>query len=179
MLTDNQVTELVLKGEKDAFAAIIRRYHKRIFQLAYRLVWSREEAEDMTQEVFLRTYQNLSKFSQEAEFYPWLRSLALNSMLTHLKRGAWRRGEVPYLEAVHSGQQLNAEQLALKKERTVKLLASLAELEPLHRTILTLRAIEGLSYEQIATELECSLGTVMSRLNRARTMLKDKLKRSQ
>ena len=100
-MTDIQAIQLILSGEVDAFETIIRRYHKRIYNLIYRLVWNKEEAEDITQEIFMKGFRALRGFNKDMELYPWLHKIAVNTTYTHLKRNQKKQREHEYRDEFH------------------------------------------------------------------------------
>ncbi|MEW6087111.1 MAG: sigma-70 family RNA polymerase sigma factor [bacterium] len=176
-MTDSQVVRLVLNGEIDAYEEIIRRYQKRIFILAYRFVWNKEEAEDIAQEVFMKSYKNLKHFDQSREFYPWLHKVAINTVFTCLKQRSGRKNEIEFIEEMHGDEKYSPEKAVEQRKESEQVASALNSLPPRYQIVLALREIEGLNYSEIAEQADCSIGTVMSRLNRGRKKLWEKLKR--
>lgn len=176
-MTDNQAVRLILNGETNAYEEIIRRYQKKIFSLAYKFVWNKEESEDLTQEIFMKSYKNLKYFDQSREFYPWLHKLAINTVFTYLKHRSRRKNEIEFIEEMHGDESFSPERTAEQKSEREQAAMALNSLPPKYQVILTLREIEGLNYSEIASRIDCSIGTVMSRLNRGRKKLWEKLKR--
>ena len=165
-------------GDRDAFGKLVERYQDRVFNTLFRVLGSREDARDVTQEAFVQAYSKLSSFRGEAKFYTWLYRIAMNLALSHRRRRkvtlsiderVERAGEQP-MDA-HGGP----DQDVMQQERVEMVQQALAELADQHRQILVLREMEGCSYETIAEILELPVGTVRSRLFRARLQLKEQL----
>ncbi|MGI6129757.1 MAG: RNA polymerase sigma factor [bacterium] len=181
METDEVLIKRCRKGDKKAFAVIVERYQDKIYNLTYRLVSNREDAADLTQEVFYRALLRINSFRGEASFATWLYRIATNACYDHLRAKKDRH--------VISLDNTDPDNLSLelpdKAPGPAEICMSRAVLERLQevmgtlpieqRTILILREVQGLSYEEIAQVLQCSLGTVKSRLSRSRHALRDKL----
>ncbi len=182
-------TELVAKassGDKDAYRLLVEKYQQRVFAIAFDVVRSREDAEDIAQESFVKAYLSLPDFKGESSFYTWLYRIAYN-MAIDFKRRIVRRGGAPVefdearVDAVAEGGGAmqnrfgSPQELMLRKEESQQIQKVLTEISPEHRTVITLREIEGLSYEEIADVVGVSKGTVMSRLHYARKHLQQGL----
>jgi RNA polymerase sigma-70 factor, ECF subfamily len=166
-------------GDERSFAEIVRRYQRSIYRVAYALVRNTADADDLAQETFVRAYRALDRFRADEPLYPWLSRIAVNLAYSLFRRRR-RRPETsiePLLEAGKewAGNDDPARDTA-ERERDAKLQASFAELSEEHQTILALRVVEGLSYDDIARTLGIPMGTVMSRLSRARAELKTRLR---
>lgn len=165
-------------GEAEAFGDLVNRYQHRVFGVALRMLGSQAEAEEIAQEVFLRVHQNVATFRGEAKLSTWLYAIAsrlcLNRLATAERRMA-RSGEeaLGRLSATGEGPAGDLE----RNEVEAALSRAIAELPEDRRIVVVLRDLEGLSYEEIARALGLELGTVRSRLHRARMDLKDKLER--
>lgn len=169
-------------GDADAFEYLLRQYQSQIYNLCLRLTGNREDAADMTQEAFLRAWNGLARFQFEAAFSTWLYRLASNVCLDHL-RALKRRPKVSLTVEDEEGktQELSItddaptpEEAVIRVEENARLQQAMQALEPEQRQILTLRAINGLSYTDIAAILEVKEGTVKSRLARAQDALRKK-----
>lgn len=175
-------------GETGAFEALVRRYQGWVFTLALRMVGDRAEAEDLAQDVFLKAYRGLRGFKGASRFSTWLYAIASHHCLNHLKaRG--RRGGLPRRgrDNPATGDDLPAlvdrlpdgaprADALLERADLVRIVqAEMAHLTEEHRMVLILRDIQGLSYEEIARTLGVELGTVRSRLHRARMEMKARL----
>jgi len=186
--TDKELAEEVLKGEKEAFSFLIDRYQKDVYTLAYRYLGNREEALDASQEAFIKAYQGLKGFHWNSSFKTWLYQITSNVCRDHLRRRnkeplfvldkpfQTTTGEIT-LEVVSSSEPPEME--LEKKELMLYLQSLLNSLSEEFKTVIILREIEGMSYETIACTLKCSLGTVKSRLNRARRALRDQIIKDQ
>ena len=177
-----------LDGQKEAFDILVEKYHRRIYNLAYRFVGEPEEANDLAQEIFTAAYQNLKKFRGDAKFSTWLFQIATNrgkNRFKYLKRRGHfaNRGqsegtdEGDFLPKEIPDESGNPETLLAGKEVQRIVQNAINELDPDHKAIVILRDIEGLSYDEIAQILNLPEGTTKSRLHRARMVVKEKLKK--
>jgi RNA polymerase sigma-70 factor (ECF subfamily) len=165
-------------GEMRAFEEMVIAYQHRVFGVALRMLGNAAEAEEIAQEVFLRAHRALGDFRGEAKLSTWLYTIASRLCLTRLgstERSLVRQGEESLLRLPQStgGPDAALEQSELE----AALHRAIAELPDERRMVVVLRDLEGLSYEEIAAALDLELGTVRSRLHRARMDLKDKLER--
>jgi RNA polymerase sigma-70 factor, ECF subfamily len=164
-------------GDEQAFAEVFRRFEPMVFNLAFRLFGDREEAEDMTQEVFLRVFRHLGKFRGRSSLKTWVYRITLNQCRSRLGRRRWLQVALPgggagsYLpELVAPGP--NPEGCALAQAERRRLVAGLRALAPPFREAVVLRDIEGLTYQEIAEVLRVRIGTVRSRIARGREQLR-------
>lgn len=180
-LQDESIVARISAGERRLFGVLYQRYRIRTFALAFGMTGQREQAEDLTQEIFLRVYERLGTFQGQAKFATWFYRIALNQCLNHCRDERRRRRTVT---SANDGQATvlvelraveGADASLLRKEIQQQLRSALLSLKPEIRVLLLLKEIEGLSYEEIAERLECSTGTVASRLSRGRTLLARKL----
>jgi RNA polymerase sigma-70 factor (ECF subfamily) len=177
---DETIVARIRTGER-LFGLLYERYRTRTFALAFGMTGQREQAEDLTQEIFLRVYQRLNTFQGQAKFSTWFYRIALNQCLNHCRNERRRRqtvanpddGQATVLVELRVVEQADA--TLLQKELQHQIRSALLSLKPEVRVLLLLKEIEGLSYEEIAERLECSPGTVASRLSRARRLLARKL----
>jgi RNA polymerase sigma-70 factor (ECF subfamily) len=172
---DEELASLVAAGQAELFAQLYTRHYARAYRLAWTMTGQRGAAEELTQEIFLRAWQKLGQFRGQASFGTWFYRLAARCCLNHRPRQPAHESletvaELPQGNAV---QQLDANVQQQEWHSAVQ--RALLSLKPEWRLIVILKDIEGLSYEEIATRLDCSTGTVASRLNRARTLLASKL----
>lgn len=158
-------------GNLFAFEEIVRRYQRRVYGVAYRVVRRHEVADDVAQETFIRAHHALGGFDTSRPFGPWVCRIAANLAVNHVRSPAAR--EEPFPEDRPDPPALTADPLAqvLEAEGQQALDAALAALPAEQRAVFVLRAIEGLSYREIAEALDIEMGTVMSRLSRAREKL--------
>ena len=169
-------------GDIEAFEPLVEKYRQRVWRLAFQVLRDREEAWDCAQDAFVRAFQSLASFRGHAAFYTWLFRIAMNVATDRLRaRSAQARAfgnqPVPAEEwertAVDHGE--GPDQAALGAERRLRIHQALDTLPPNARTIIMLSDVEGLSYREIASVLNCPIGTVMSRLHNARKRLRSAL----
>ncbi len=184
----NDDAELVKKasgGDKDAYRGLVEKYQQRVFSIALEVVRSREDAEDIAQEVFVKAYLSLPDFKGQSSFYTWLYRIAYN-MAVDFRRRVQRRGGPPVEydeaklgkisdDAINQNRFDGPHDFVMRKEESHQIQKVLSEISPEHRAVITLREIEGLSYDEIADVLRVSKGTVMSRLHYARKRLQQAL----
>jgi RNA polymerase sigma-70 factor (ECF subfamily) len=183
---DQAWVALAQRGDADAFGELVARYRGRMYQVAYGMVSHHETAMDLTQEAFLRAYQNLGAFRGEAKFSTWLRKIVTNVCLDHLRKSEHRTVFAPYDDTRAEGDD-DPDDIRLtgtleppdsrveRKELGRAILSALQGLTPEQRAAIVLREVEGMSYEEIAKSMECAVGTVMSRLHYARKRLRSLL----
>lgn len=171
-MTDDEQTEIrrSLQGDPEAFASLVRRYQRMIYALTYRMTGSAADAEDLTQEVFIRAHQQLALFRAEAKFSSWLHRIAVNQCLNWQQRGT-RRAR---LHAEWNGQQ--AETTTTDPALSQRVQEALLQLHPKQRAAVVLTTYDGLNHAEAARVLGCSEPTVSWRLFAARRKLKHLLK---
>jgi RNA polymerase sigma-70 factor (ECF subfamily) len=166
------------RGDAAAFAEIVRRYQHAVHRVAYALTRNAADADDVAQETFVRAYKALDRFRVGEPLYPWLARIATNQAFS-LFRSRKRRPETALEPLVESGRQWGVDDdpadAAADEERRRHMQQAFAQLSPEHQAVLTLRVVEDLSYEDIARTLNVPIGTVMSRLSRARSELKTRM----
>ena len=180
--SDQELIAAVLDGSEPAFAALVDRYKDRVFRLLTRYCRDQIECEDLAQEVFLKVFRKLHTFQQESAFFTWLYRITVNAATDHISRSSYRRLRIVDDEHVldpgtrddsaNPAAPLMANELAAVTRQIVD------SLPEKFRTILVLREFEDLSYNQIADVLQIQLGTVESRLFRARQRFKEQLERT-
>jgi RNA polymerase sigma-70 factor (ECF subfamily) len=182
---DSQLIALSLRGDHAAFGVLVGRYQDRLYQTTYRLLGNAADAQDVVQDAFLSAYQSLHQFKGDARFFTWLYRIAVNSAISLRRRETRLAGR----RAVVTGESDGRHQLerhdesdgsrpdtALERaEDERRLQAALDSLTVEHRAVLVLKEIEGRKYEAIAGILGVPVGTVRSRLHRARVELRDRL----
>lgn len=162
-------------GSREAFDALVRRHERRVFNLARALTASDSEAEDLAQETFLRAYQGLRRFRGDSAFATWLHRIAINTINSHLARRCLRIEDPEPRQERDDGREAEpASGMSLEDDlaRRDAIDRALATLPPELRATLVLRDVEGFGYAEIATMLGVPLGTVESRLFRARQRLR-------
>lgn len=181
---DFEVVKRVQAGEVAAFDILIRRYRERLFGVVYNLTSNREDTADLVQDAFIKAFQSINRFQGQSTFFTWLYKIAVNTTLSHLRKNRLRT--FFSLEKVQedgtSSEILNqltdttgADRDAYLKELQEKLNEALQKLSIKHRTVITLFEIDGLSHSEIAEVMDCSEGTVRSRLHYAKQFLQGEL----
>jgi RNA polymerase sigma-70 factor (ECF subfamily) len=182
--TDQQLVERVQAGDKRAFDLLVLKYQSRILALVSRYVKDSHEVQDVTQEAFIKAYRALPRFRGDSAFYTWLYRIATNTAKNHLvSRGRRPPGsdvEIEDAEHFESGGDLrdleNPENQLFGEELKAVVSAAITELPDDLRTAVTLREFDGLSYEDIADIMDCPVGTVRSRIFRARESIDRRVK---
>lgn len=171
------MVELCLRGEGSAWEGLVRRHTRRLYQLCYRFTGNHHEAEDLTQEVFLRMYRTLPTYrAAQGSFATWMTSLARNLLIDHYRRTKRDRQtsslddeQSRIEERVHPGRK--PDQVAQASELSIRVQRGLARLSPELREAVILRDLQGLDYREIQQVLGVPEGTVKSRINRGRIEL--------
>lgn len=175
-MTEQELVRAAAGGDTEAFERLVRTYENKIYHLALRMCGSADEAADIAQEAFLAAWRGLPSFRGEAGFATWLYRLTSNAAIDYLRRQKKQRGDMSLddeelgLDAVDSGP--SPQETAEGSELRSAVAAGLNQLSEGHRQVLVLREIQGLSYEEIASGLELDIGTVKSRISRARSSLR-------
>jgi RNA polymerase sigma-70 factor (ECF subfamily) len=163
-------------GNTDAFGQLVTQYQQAVYNIAYRLIGNRQEAEDVAQEAFIKTYQALDRFDAQRPFTPWLYRIATNTALNRIKR---RRPEIELDEEVAPASATpNPEAQAITAETAEWLRAAIADLPPNYRAAIELRHFQGLSYREMSEALDVPLSDVKSWLFRAQRRLQGKLQKT-
>lgn len=173
---DQVLVERVRNGDRDAFNLLVRKYQHRVSNLVSRYVYDSAEVEDVSQEVFIKAYRAIKGFRGDSAFYTWLYRIAVNTAKNHLVAQGRRppntdvdAGDAEQIEAGQKMREIGTpESNTLSKELAECVSRAVAELPEDLRIAITLRELEGLSYEEIATVMDCPIGTVRSRIFRAR-----------
>jgi len=166
-------------GDEAAFAEIVHHFQRRVYRVAYALTRNAADADDLAQETFVRAYQAIGRFRVGEPMYPWLSRITVNLAYSLFRRRR-RRPETAIEPLVEAGRQFGVEddpaEHAAESERHARLAEAFGALSPEHRAVLTLRVVEDMTYDEIARTLNVPVGTVMSRLSRARTELRSRFK---
>jgi RNA polymerase sigma-70 factor (ECF subfamily) len=177
-LDDSDVVSSFLDGEERAFQELVERYQTRLLNFIYRTIGDREKAEDLVQEVFIRVYRHLHRFDRSKKFSTWIYTIASNLAKNELRNRS--RNPLVLFQAIKKNWQEDDRPLQfedpgsrpddLYRKRHLRELVeeTVERLPEHHRQVFVLRELEGKSYEEIADITSCNLGTVKSRLNRAR-----------
>jgi RNA polymerase sigma-70 factor (ECF subfamily) len=192
---DADLVEQVRDGDTAAFGHLVAKYQDRVYNTVLRINGNADDARDLTQDAFLRALESLDSFSGRAGFYTWLFRIAVNLTISYgrmmqrrktvsleprtgsLGAGEWavNRQGAGLVGELHSDEE-NPQAAASRTEVNILVVEALNELEDEHRTVLVLKDIESMDYAQIAEILDVPLGTVKSRVHRARMALRDKLR---
>ena len=186
-MTDLNEKDLIRKakqGDMLAFEELILKHEKIVYNVALRMMNHSEDARDISQEVFLKAYRSLSNFDERSAFSTWLYRITHNTCIDEMRK---RKGKQTYsleeeLESEDGAMQRQVadesdtpEESLLREEQKSEILQALDTLSEEHKAAIILRDVKGLAYEEIAEILELSLGTVKSRINRARNQLKNEI----
>jgi RNA polymerase sigma-70 factor, ECF subfamily len=176
---DAQLIDKTLAGNRAAFGELVHKYQGRLFNTILHVVGSREEAEDVAQEAFVQAFVKLDSFRGRSAFYTWLYRIAFNLAVSRRRR---RRTEISMdLHRERTGEEpeeagQGPSEQVLRQEQVRQVRGAIEALNAEHRAILVLREMEGCGYETIADILDLPVGTVRSRLHRARLQLREQLK---
>jgi RNA polymerase sigma-70 factor, ECF subfamily len=181
---DQALVERVQQGDKQAFDVLVLKYQNKIIQLIYRYVHDPDEARDVAQEAFIKAYKAIDRFRGDSAFYTWIYRIAINTAKNYLVASSRRppKGDIDaqdaeqYEGATGLKEYATPERLLLKDEIQAAIAKAIDELPDDLRTAIILRELEGLSYEEIAQTMECPIGTVRSRIFRARDAIDVRLK---
>lgn len=172
--TDEQLVEAFRKGDPEGFRGLVRRYQETMYGFAYRMTGNPMDADDLTQEIFLRVYRHLGKFRGEASFRTWLYRVARSRIANFRRRAVLDRLLLNKPE-VRGPEAVPAEDPLVRKEETARLREMIASLPDRQRLTLILRFFQGLKYREIAEVLECSVGTAKANLFHAVRALRARL----
>jgi RNA polymerase sigma-70 factor, ECF subfamily len=181
---DEELVRRVQRGDSAAFDALVRKYQHRIVALIGRYIADWSECQDVAQETFIRAYRALTNFRGESQFYTWLHRIAVNTAKNHLvaqnRRPPTDDVDAADAEQYDTGTRLreNAtpEHELLRQEIELTVMRAVEALPEELRTAINLREVEGLSYEEIAARMDCPIGTVRSRIFRAREAIDNELR---
>ncbi len=175
------------KGDMQAFAALVAKYQDRVFNMVYRMCQRREDAEELSQETFLKALEKISQFRGQSRFYTWVFRIAVNLVISHRRRsgrvrfqslgGPEELGATQAVEMAAVAKRGNPgpQAAAMSAETQARVTAALEELDDKMRLVVILRDVEDMNYGEISDVLGVPIGTVKSQLHRARCALKDKL----
>jgi RNA polymerase sigma-70 factor, ECF subfamily len=180
---DRQLANKVKNGDMQAFDTLVSLHKRKLYSVIYRMTRNHHQTDDLLQETFVKLYTSIDKYDDHYPFYPWLYRIAVNLTINGLKKENKRKWDSSLEEDREEKHRQHADRHDLfspeanlaRRERDSRILEALQKISPTYRTALVLRVFDGLSYREIAEVLGCNVGTVMSRLNRARSQLKEML----
>ncbi|MDE3084806.1 MAG: sigma-70 family RNA polymerase sigma factor [Verrucomicrobiota bacterium] len=181
---DWAIVQQVQAGDVAAFDRLILKYRERLYSVIYNMTANREDAADLAQDAFIKAFQSINRFQGQSTFFTWLYRIAVNSTVTYLRKNRLRTffSLEKMTEEGKTAEVLNlltdkrgAERDTFVKELQEKLNEALQKLSIKHRTVITLFEIDGLSHAEIAEIMNCSVGTVRSRLHYAKQLLQAEL----
>ena len=183
-IADKEIIERVKNGDKKAYDLLVLKYQQRVINLISRFVKNHADALDVSQETFIKAYKALPNFRGESAFYTWLYRIAVNTAKNHLTvqsrkitKSDYDVAEIEQIEGnMTLTEQTTPENLLIKDELQETILNTIENLPEDLKSAIMLREIEGLSYEEIAAVMECPVGTVRSRIFRARETIDNKIK---
>jgi RNA polymerase sigma-70 factor (ECF subfamily) len=185
--SDHELLRACRRGDKKAFEELVQRYQRKVLAVAVGMVHNPEDAMEIAQDSFVKAFQNLDRFKGESSFYTWLYRIVVNRAIDFQRRQrrhptvAFEEGgvgdEVKEGDTVwNNDASLDPFRRAQSQEIGERVAQAVDELTPDHKAVILLREVEGLSYEEISRVMQCSKGTVMSRLHYARKKLQKRLK---
>lgn len=188
-MEDRELIERFVTGERACFEALVKKYQTLVFNVCAKMLRDRQEALDVAQDIFLKLFESLKNFRHEAKFSTYLYSVTLNSCRNRLRALSTRRRHEAFsldcpvqgvdgpIRRELAGNEPTPRQSASEQEEKELVLKELHALSQEYKEIIVLKDIEGLKYEEIAQVLDIDMGTVKSRLNRARQALRERLER--
>ena len=182
--TDAELVERVQRGDKRAFDLLVSKYQNKIFVIIGRFISDQAEVYDVAQDTFIKAYRALPNFRGESAFYTWIYRIAINTAKNYLTARGRRppASDIDSQEAESYGvgsalrENASPEKLLMRDQLKKVIFDTIDELPDDLKTAITLREIEGLSYEEIAESMDCPVGTVRSRIFRAREAIDDKVR---
>ncbi|MFZ9682418.1 MAG: sigma-70 family RNA polymerase sigma factor [Cephaloticoccus sp.] len=183
--SDWEIVQRVQSGDVAAFDELVTRYRGRVYGMIYNMTSNREDASDLTQDAFIKAFQSINRFQGQSSFFTWLYRIAVNATLTHLRKNRLRtffslekvdendRQSAEVIEALTDNS--GVERDTFVKELQERLNEAMQKLSIKHRSVVTLFEIDGLGHQEIADIMDCSVGTVRSRLHYAKQQLQAEL----
>ena len=187
-LSDWELVRCCKEDDREAFRELVERYHHRVVRIALGMLHDPEDAQEVAQEAFIKVFTSIKNFKEEASFYTWLYRIVYNLSIDRKRqksrqpqpdyRGDLADNETDPIELLPADTSTDPYERTSDKELGAQIQGALEELTPAHKAVILLRIVEGLSYEEISHILQCSRGTVMSRLHYARKRLQTILKKN-
>jgi RNA polymerase sigma-70 factor, ECF subfamily len=180
---DRDLVAAARRGDRDAFRTLFERYHRRAYALAFGVLRHQDDALDVVQDAFIKAHKYLDKFEGNSSFYTWLYRIVMNLAIDHIRKHRRQKPvELDEAKLEDSDDALlpkiihgNPGRALFDKQIRARIDQALGELSENHRAVLVMREVEGLSYEEMAQAMECSKGTIMSRLFHARRNMQRRL----
>jgi RNA polymerase sigma-70 factor (ECF subfamily) len=178
-LEETEMISRCQQGDQEALKEIFDKYHKKVYRIAYGVVRQREEALDIVQEVFIKLFHSIKNFKGKSHFYTYLYRMVMNTAIDHARKTG--KQIISSLDQEGSFQpsddlEKGPERILLQKELEERVKSAMDKLPAEQRTALIFRDVEGLSYQEMAEAMGCSIGTVMSRLHYGRKRIQELLK---
>ena len=180
-----QLVEKAIAGNTDAFQSLVTKYQKKVYNIAYRMMGNEEDAKDMAQEALVKAFKSINKFRLDAAFETWLYRITTNTCLDELRKNKKKGNQISIDVYKSENSDIPMRELAvdkngpevefLKRERQRVLHNAIKDMSDDYKRVIILRDIQGFSYDEIAEMCETNVGTIKSRINRGRSMLKEKL----
>jgi RNA polymerase sigma-70 factor (ECF subfamily) len=183
-----QLVKRAQDGDQQAFQELVENYQRKVYSICYGMLKHKQDSLDVSQEVFIKVFKYLENFNFNSSFYTWLYRITVNKCIDYIRKQS-RRSEVDYDDTIQRNNEvigddnimpstlgIQPDRVYGRQELREKMLEALDTLSEKHRTILILREVEGLAYEEMAEVLDISKGTVMSRLYHARRYFQDAIK---
>jgi RNA polymerase sigma-70 factor, ECF subfamily len=178
-LMDQELVNLALQGDERAFEKLVEKYKKRVYYLAYRMTRDHDSADELAQESFVKAYQALRNFKTGYNFYTWIYRICVNLSINFLKREKYTISADLLREKdllPEHGTEIDQLERMIASEQAGLIKRTLDSLPPEQKLAFVLKTYENMSYEQMGEVMQCSIGTVMSRLFRARQKLRNALR---
>lgn len=182
--SDAELVSGAQAGDREAMQQLMERYQRRVLAVVIGMLRNPDDASEVVQEAFIKAFRNIGGFKGDSSFYTWIYRIAVNVSIDH-KRKESKRSGVEFDESLppdedpigDGGEKLGRDPFDRVRDRELgrKIFDAIDDLTPNHRAVILLREVEGLSYDEISEVLECSIGTVMSRLHYARKKLQERL----
>ena len=164
------------KGDGQAFGALIQSYERFVYNVVYRITGNPDDAKDVSQEAFIMAFKNFGSYNETWAFSTWLYRIAINTAVDHLRK---RKNEISYEDYINEGKEsysVSVEEKVISNESLKYILKAVNTLDEDFKVVIVLKDIEGLDYKEISDIIGCPVGTVKSRLSRARGKLRNIIK---
>jgi RNA polymerase sigma-70 factor (ECF subfamily) len=184
--SDEELVRRCKAGEREAFRELVERYQRKVVAIAVGMLHNQEDALEVAQEAFTKAFVSLPQFKEKSSFYTWFYRIVVNLAIDRQRQRTRQpllereqdlaEGEISVDESIPTGKNTDPYEQVKDRELGRSITAAINELTPIHKAVIVLREVEGLSYDEISQVLQCSKGTVMSRLHYARRKLQSRLR---